>query len=332
METLFARWASAVNCSTVTIHDPYLCTLLRGHDFFAAAEALEPALLEDAAAAVGLQHGTAIGYVRDLAETINSHAPQLRRIRVVTRGLLRHDAPAGRALQEWTDEANAHWNPRGVQVAVEVDPRCHLRRVSMEGLLSTVEVCLEFGLAVHVDSAANWALAPAARRVRRAEVQVFLHRRPRLDSEGATGQDRLLAVPTFHQWNGGMQHYLRDDLLIFGRRHRLAASLHLEAEPAVSVPAHASAAVLTELSQILRWYEDQHRLPAAKEAVTTMQRRRGGSPSRGRSHRGTTAPTAAAPLPARGARPLAATTMAPSTYVPPPATVARDPQHICDCG
>lgn len=128
----------------------------------------------------------------------------------------------------------------------------------LEGPLVAVEVRLEYGLSIYVDNSENLALAPASRRVRKAEMEVLLHRRPRPDAQAALGRDIIFTIPTFLGWGGDMQDSFRDDIHEYGRRHRLTVTVRCDGEPGVSVPSAASPVVLAELHDVIRWYVEQH--------------------------------------------------------------------------
>ena len=80
-------------------------------------------------------------------EMVLAHAPQLRRIVVATRGMLRQGVPAGQILQEWANVAAERWGARGVDFRLVVRPRLHVRRLVLQGTLQAMEFRSEWGLA-----------------------------------------------------------------------------------------------------------------------------------------------------------------------------------------
>ena len=156
MHTLFARWSGRAGCSAMTVHDPYICCVRRASELYPAADSYDPDALLRAAEAVGVARCTGLAYVEELIEAVNDASPGLRSVTLVTRGQLRSpDVPVGLLLDRWCQEMNASWAPRGVRVTVAIDERQHVRRVVFEGECGSVEVGSEWGLCVHVDTAAK---------------------------------------------------------------------------------------------------------------------------------------------------------------------------------
>ena len=163
-DRLLGRWARQVQCCTLVIRDPYLCTLRRSSELFPAYERLpDEALLqtlEDQTCVLGC---TGLARVDEAVLAVDTCSARLMKVRIETRGFLRDGLPAGRLLAAWGENFRSRWGGRGIALEVHVCPRLHHRQILLLGASSAVEVEMEWGLCTYIETFANLQLALDAR-------------------------------------------------------------------------------------------------------------------------------------------------------------------------
>ena len=75
----------------------------------------------------------------------------------------------------WFYALRARWAPFGLDLQITLNSKLHSRRLVMIGAGCSLEVCIEWGIAYHVDTVANIAREPLLRQCRRTEVLVIAH-------------------------------------------------------------------------------------------------------------------------------------------------------------
>ena len=176
LHSIFAPWARRVNPTDLVVHDPYLCSIRRASLESAVSDTLDGDALVMHIERVGMECCTALARLDELVSIVNAEAPNLSRVVFHSRGQLRQDAPAGMAFQRWEEQFRSRWSPRGVHLEAVHNPRLHYRRCVLQGHDVAIEVCLEWGLAYHTDTADNMRLPMTRRRVRQTDLLVLEHR------------------------------------------------------------------------------------------------------------------------------------------------------------
>ena len=124
----------------------------------------------------GITEHTHLSYASYALDVLHECASQLRSFTLITRGSVRQpDVEAHALVQQWCDQLQGVWAPRGVTVSVVFQERSHLRRCTLRGAGTCVEIGMEYGLMTHIDTARNMSLPVAERAARRAEVVVYEH-------------------------------------------------------------------------------------------------------------------------------------------------------------
>ena len=175
MATLLRPWFLRCNPEALVLHDPYLASVRRSSRIYPACERLDPDELVALVSDAGLVESTYMVHWEELLQVARADAPRLRSVHLHTRGLLRAGTPASGILMPWFHELRARWAPLGLDLRLTVNNKLHSRRLVMVGAGCSLEVCIEWGIAYHVDTVANIAREPLLRQCRRTEVLVIAH-------------------------------------------------------------------------------------------------------------------------------------------------------------
>ncbi|CAK0845969.1 unnamed protein product [Prorocentrum cordatum] len=129
--------------------DPYLCALLRPARPAAAFERRSPDETLD------LSQSTALFLLDELVQFLVGEAPRFAHLSAITRARPRHGVDATEPLQAWFRGPADRWAASGARVSLHVDPVIHARRVRLIGILSHIDVCIEWGLNFFMDAAGD---------------------------------------------------------------------------------------------------------------------------------------------------------------------------------
>merc|ERR1740129_909592 len=259
LRQLYWHYAAHTQCTELVVQDLYVVNLLSSSAFAPAADRAPPEEALALVEAADFCQDTGLKFLEELVGFVDRASAGLRQVRVITRGVVRYDIPAGALLTRWQDGFCQRWHGRGIALSVEVAPKVHARRITLAGSGAAVDICAEWGVGVFQDSASNIARPLDDRVLKRTEVLI-------LETVKALAAD-----------DSGRAVSLADDLGVFASRHHV----QLQASGDLSAALGAlSGEAADELRGILQWHGRQvTAAPAPPAAGAATPRAPGARPA-----------------------------------------------------